>query len=75
MATSLSRNNYDKYLSKPLEIPIPNADLQNSIGGVTASSLTDGGLVTTIRVGVNGQIIINDGSNDRVLIGYQKNGF
>lgn len=52
---------------------------------LSADKITTGTLrsTTTISVGdnnikidgVNKQILINDGSNDRVLIGYQENGF
>lgn len=35
---------------------------------------TEGNVVVTID-GVNKRIVVNDGSNDRVLIGYDEGGF
>jgi len=53
----------NKFADAPFKI-----DMQGNIYVETTSG-------TIVIDGVNNRIIINDGSNDRVLIGYQLNGF
>lgn len=69
------QSGYNAYLTKAVDIPVVSSTQQNIVGQVSATSIQAGGLATIIRIGKNGQIIINDGTNDRVLIGFQQGGF
>lgn len=76
MATMVAgREKYDAYLLKRFPVSAPGSITPGTVGVVSASSLGQGGISRRVRMGKNGQIIINDGSNDRILIGYQKDGF
>lgn len=69
------REKYDAYLVKRYQLESPNSVADGTVGVISASSLGQGGISRRVRMGKNGQIIISDGSNDRILIGYQKDGF
>jgi len=65
----------DIYLQRSLAIPIADSVSGETVGGISASDLVAGGVTRKIVIGKGGQIIVNDGTNDRVLIGYDVGGF
>jgi len=65
----------DEYLQRSLAIPYADSVSGETVGGISASDLVSGGLTRKIIIGKGGQIVVNDGINDRILIGYQKGGF
>lgn len=60
------RKKLGAYLTKPMEIGAGNMSTQQN---VNATSLSTGGLDGQFLIKQNGEIVVNDGSNDRVLIG------
>lgn len=60
------RKKLGAYLTKPMEIGVGNMGTQQN---VNATSLSTGGLDGQFLIKQNGEIMVNDGSNDRVLIG------
>lgn len=60
---------YDINLNKTLEIAFEGSILSEQISNLTSTSLQSGGLTGILRLGVNGQIIAPDDTNDRVLLG------
>ena len=60
------REELGAYLTKPLEIGSGSMSTQQNIN---ATSLTTGGLEGQFLIKQNGEIVQNDGTNDRVLIG------
>jgi len=70
--TNLEREDYNEYLEKPLELATGELSTQVNL---SATSLSTGGIDGLLLIKKNGAIVINDGSNDRVIIGYQKGGF
>lgn len=70
--TSLERDDFNEYLEKPLELA--TGDLSTQVN-LSATSLSSGGIDGLLLIKAKGKIIINDGTTDRVLIGYQEGGF
>lgn len=70
--TSLGREDFNEYLEKPLELATGELSTQVNL---SATSLSSGGIEGVLLIKAKGKIIINDGTTDRVLIGYQKDGF
>ena len=60
------RRDLGKYLTKRANADTGIMSTQNN---VSVTSVTAGGVQGKWRFGTNGQIIVNDGTNDRVLIG------
>ncbi len=56
------------------QIDVTNLDANNITSGTITFTMGLGGANVKID-GVNKRIIVNDGTNDRVLIGYQSGGF
>lgn len=70
--TSLGREQLNEYLEKPLELATGELSTQVNL---SATSLSTGGIDGLLLIKAKGKIIINDGTTDRVLIGYQEGGF
>jgi hypothetical protein len=60
------RQQLGAYLTKPLEVTSGTLSTQQSL---SVTSIGEGGVQGKWMFGPNGQIIVNDGTNDRVLIG------
>jgi len=60
------RQQLGAYLTKPLEVTSGTLSTQQSL---SVTSIGEGGVQGKWTFGPNGQIIVNDGTNDRVLIG------
>lgn len=60
------RQQLGAYLTKPLEVTSGTLSTQQSL---SVTSIGEGGVQGKWVFGPNGQIIVNDGTNDRVLIG------
>lgn len=60
------RNQLGAFLTKPLEVTSGTLSTQQSL---SVTSIGEGGVQGKWVFGPNGQIIVNDGTNDRVLIG------
>lgn len=61
------RQQLGAYLTKPLEVTSGTLSTQQSL---SVTSIGEGGVQGKWVFGPNGQIIVNDGTNDRVLIGF-----
>jgi hypothetical protein len=61
------RQQLGAYLTKPLEVTSGTLSTQQSL---SVTSIGAGGVQGKWMFGPNGQIIVNDGTNDRVLIGF-----
>lgn len=61
------RQQLGAYLTKPLEVTSGTLSTQQSL---SVTSIGEGGVQGKWTFGPNGQIIVNDGTNDRVLIGF-----
>lgn len=70
--TSLGREQLNEYLEKPLEL---EANQLSTSVSLSATSLSSGGVDGLLIIKGKGRIIINDGTTDRVIIGYQEGGF
>jgi len=68
-------NEYDANLNKALEVAFEGVYQQGEVTNVSVSSIGGGAIQNVWRLGSKGQIILNDGDNDRIIIGYQKDGF
>ena len=66
------RGTLNEYLEKPLELDSGTLSTQVNL---SATSLSSGGIDGLLLIKARGKIIINDGTTDRVLIGYQEGGF
>lgn len=60
------RNQLGAFLTKPLQITSGTLSTQQTS---SVTSVGEGGVQGKWTFGPNGQIIVNDGTNDRVLIG------
>ena len=60
------RNQLGAFLTKPLQITSGTLSTQQTS---SVTSVGEGGVQGKWVFGPNGQIIVNDGTNDRVLIG------
>ena len=60
------RNELGAYLSKPLIVSTGSMSTQQN---VNATSLSTGGLEGQFLIKQNGEIVVDDGTNERVLIG------
>ena len=60
------RKQLGAYLSKPLVVTTGSISTQQNY---SVTSIGAGGVQGVWKMGVNGQIIVPDGTNDRVLIG------
>lgn len=65
--TTDGRKQLNEYLESPLQLATGTLSTQTSL---SATSLSTGGLSGDFIIKDNGQIIVNDGTNDRVLIGF-----
>ena len=65
--TTNGRTQLNEYLESPLQLATGTLSTQTSL---SATSLSTGGLSGDFIIKDNGQIIVNDGTNDRVLIGF-----
>lgn len=65
--TSLGREQLNEYLEKPLELATGELSTQVNL---SATSLSTGGIDGLLLISKNGKIIVPDGTNDRVLIGF-----
>jgi len=74
MATNLDsgRAMLNEYLEKPLELDSGQLSTQMNM---SATSLSSGGVDGLLIIKGKGRIIINDGTTDRVILGYQEGGF
>ena len=70
--TTEARDTLNEYLEKPLELDSGSLSTQVNL---SATSLSSGGIDGLLLIKARGKIIINDGTTDRVLIGYQEGGF
>lgn len=70
--TNSGREELNEYLEKPLEL---EANQLSTSVSLSATSLSTGGIDGLLLIKAKGKIIINDGTTDRVLIGYQEGGF
>ena len=61
------RNQLGAFLTKPLQITSGTLSTQQTS---SVTSVGEGGVQGKWTFGPNGQIIVNDGTNDRVLIGF-----
>lgn len=61
------RNQLGAYLTKPLIVETGVLSTQQTS---SVTSIGEGGVQGKWTFGPNGQIIVNDGTNDRVLIGF-----
>lgn len=61
------RNQLGAFLTKPLAITSGTLSTQQTS---SVTSVGEGGVQGKWTFGPNGQIIVNDGTNDRVLIGF-----
>ena len=61
------RNMLGAYLTKPLSVTSGTLSTQQT---VSVTSVSQGGVQGEWRIGARGRIIVNDGTNDRVIIGY-----
>ena len=61
------RNQLGAFLIKPLQITSGTLSTQQTS---SVTSVGEGGVQGKWTFGPNGQIIVNDGTNDRVLIGF-----
>lgn len=61
------RNQLGAFLTKPLQITSGTLSTQQTS---SVTSVGEGGVQGKWAFGPNGQIIVNDGTNDRVLIGF-----
>ena len=61
------RNQLGAYLTKPLIVETGVLSTQQTS---SVTSVGEGGVQGKWTFGPNGQIIVNDGTNDRVLIGF-----
>lgn len=60
------RQQLGAYLTKPLAVTSGTLSTQQSF---SVTSIGTGGIQGVWQMGKNGQIIVNDGTNNRVLIG------
>lgn len=60
------RKQLGQFLTKPVQV---TTGLLSTQQNVSVTSVGAGGVQGTWKFGKNGQIIVNDGTNDRVLIG------
>ena len=61
------RNMLGAYLTKPLAI---DSGVLSTQQDVSVTSISQGGVQGEWRLGVRGRIVVNDGVNDRVIIGF-----
>lgn len=64
--TSLGREQLNEYLEKPLQL---EANQLSTAVSLSATSLSTGGIDGLLLIKKNGKIVVNDGTNDRVIIG------
>lgn len=64
--TSLGREQLNEYLEKPLQL---EANQLSTAVRLSATSLSTGGIDGLLLIKKNGKIVVNDGTNDRVIIG------
>lgn len=62
-----ARDTLNEYLEKPLKLDSGTLSTQVNL---SATSLSTGGIEGVLLIKKNGKIIVNDGINDRVIIGY-----
>jgi len=67
--TNSGREELNEYLEKPLELE--DNQLSTAVS-LSATSLSSGGIDGLLLIKKNGKIVVNDGTNDRVLIGNLK---
>lgn len=60
------RQQLGAYLTRPLEITSGSLSTQQV---VPATAISQGGLTGQLLINQNGKIVVNDGTNNRVLIG------
>lgn len=65
--TNSGREELNEYLEKPLEL---EANQLSTAVSLSATSLSSGGIEGVLLIKKNGKIVVNDGINDRVIIGY-----
>lgn len=64
--TSLGREQLNEYLVKPLEL---EANQLSTSVNFSATSLSSGGIEGVLLIKRDGKIVVNDGSNDRIVLG------
>ncbi len=64
--TSSGRDELNEYLEKPLEIEGGQLSTQVNL---SATSLSSGGIDGLLLIRSNGSLVVNDGSNNRVVVG------
>ena len=64
--TSSGREELNEYLEKPLAL---DSNQLSTAVGLSATSLSSGGIDGLLLIKKTGRIVVNDGTNDRVLIG------
>lgn len=64
--TSLGREQLNEYLEKPLEL---EANQLSTSVNFSATSLSSGGIEGVLLIKRDGKIVVNDGSNDRIVLG------
>lgn len=70
--TSLEREDFNEYLEKPLDLATGELSTQVNL---SATSLSTGGIDGLLIIKNKGAILVEDGVTNRILIGYQANGF
>jgi hypothetical protein len=66
------REQLNEYLEKPLEL---DSGVLSTQVNLSATSLSSGGIDGLLTIRNKGVILVNDGTTNRILIGYQANGF
>jgi hypothetical protein len=64
--TSSGRDELNEFLEKPLEITGGQLSTQVNL---SATSLSSGGIDGLLLIRSNGSLVVNDGSNNRVVVG------
>lgn len=66
------RNQLGAFLTKPLQITSGTLSTQQTL---SPTSLSSGGLTGLIKLGNKATLLVDDGTTNRILLGYQAGGF